>query len=158
MVLGEDAQDKAQGIDALQNMEIIIAHKAKNHFIKESQAVLKGIHGKIGIPVSDCTEIVCGKLSGGVIDGSAVGDGTVFGKVDPQKGCAEYPEAGKPERHGKAQLQTGKERGKPIKNTEKEAQKQKIEERIIKAQADHIFIGIFDEGGSQKGRHCQDTA
>lgn len=144
MVLGDRAEDEAQGIDSLQNMEIVMVHKAEDHFIKEGQSVLEGIYGKVGISVSDCTEIVCGKLSGGVVDRSAVGDGTVFGEIDPQEGDAEYPETGEPEQNEGAYFQAGEKDSESIEETEKTAQKQKVEERIIKVQADHICVGLFN--------------
>lgn len=157
MILGDHTEDKAYGVDCLQNMEVIVSHKAEDHLIKESQPILKGVHGKIGIPVCDGAEIICGELSGGIVDGTAVGDGPVFGKIDPQKGCAEYPETGEHKQKGRSLFQAGKKGGESGENAEKAAQKQEIEQRIIEAQADHILIGIFYESRPQKGGHRQNA-
>jgi hypothetical protein len=76
-------------------MKIIVADKAEDHLVEESQSKLKGVYGKIGISVRDRTEIICGKLSGGIVDRSAIGDGAVFGKADPKETGSKYPETGK---------------------------------------------------------------
>ena len=80
-------------------MKVIAAGKAENEFIEKCQPQLKRIDGKIGIPVGDGAEIIYGKALCGIINGTAVGSGTAFGKICPQKGGAKDPEAGKDEQN-----------------------------------------------------------